>query len=77
LRHASDEVLADWACTNRATIVTKDEDFLSLAAMRAELQVVWIRIGNISNPDLIRRVGSVWALVCERARLGDKLTEVR
>lgn len=47
---AGDGAIWRHAAQTGATLVTKDEDFLALAERDSSgPQVVWIRIGNISN----------------------------
>jgi predicted nuclease of predicted toxin-antitoxin system len=46
----SDGAIWRYAARTRATLVTKDQDFVALAGREPSgPQVVWIRIGNISN----------------------------
>jgi predicted nuclease of predicted toxin-antitoxin system len=47
LREADDAPIWQYAMSNDAAIVTKDEDFANRKAARAAgPQIVWIRIGN-------------------------------
>ena len=55
LRGASDENIWAYAHDHGFTILSKDEDFLSLALVRgAPPQVVWLQIGNASTAEIAR-----------------------
>jgi predicted nuclease of predicted toxin-antitoxin system len=77
LSAASDEVIWRTASQIDAVVITKDEDFIRFHHGTGEARVVWIRMGNCSNPDLIARVQSLWPAVLERLRLGDRLVQLR
>ena len=59
LRGASDEVIWRYAQAHGFTIISKDDDFRSLALVRgAPPKVVWLQIGNSSTTEvaqLLRR----------------------
>ncbi len=78
LRHAKDGDIWNFAVSNQAVIVTKDEDFIDRYRRRGSGPViVWLRIGNCSN-----RLLTAWCLplmptIVRRIEAGDKLVEVR
>ena len=74
----SDLAIWNYAKQHRATLITKDPDFIALA--RRELpgpQVVWVRIGNIANEALWRRIGPVMNDIIESLEAGERVVEVR
>ena len=61
-----------------AAVITKDEDYVTLSRVRAgEVAVVWVRIGNCTNPALLRWFGPLWPEVRRRVEAGEKLIEIR
>ena len=75
---ANDIAIWNYAKRHRAVLITKDEDFLALSG-REPLgpQVVWVRIGNISNDALWRRIGPVLDEVIASLRAGERIVEVK
>ena len=77
LGRASDRVIWDRAVALGAVIVTKDEDF----AVRRVLEgdgppVVWIRFGNTTRPELLRRFAHHLRGVIEALERGESLVEI-
>lgn len=77
LSAASDEVIWRTASQTHAVVITKDEDFIRFRHATGGARVVWVRMGNCSNPDLIARVQSLWPAVLERLHAGDGLVQLR
>jgi predicted nuclease of predicted toxin-antitoxin system len=78
LREAKDPVIWRYALQNQAAIITKDEDFAERCSSAEEAPVViWLRIGNATNPDLLDWLLPLWPAVVLRIEAGDKLIEVR
>jgi predicted nuclease of predicted toxin-antitoxin system len=67
-----------YALQHDGAIVTKDEDFAErcLTAEQAPV-VIWLRLGNATNPDLLNWLLPLWPAVLLRIEAGDKLIEVR
>jgi predicted nuclease of predicted toxin-antitoxin system len=66
-----------YATRVRATLVTKDEDFVVLAGREpAGPQVVWIRIGNISNDALWRVLDPLLDEIVQSLDAGERIVEV-
>ena len=60
-----------------AILVTKDEDFVSLARREPTgLQVVWIRVGNIGNDALWRALEPLLAEIVDSLIAGERIIEV-
>jgi predicted nuclease of predicted toxin-antitoxin system len=78
LLFATDWAIAAHALAERAIIVTKDEDFLQVAARFGELpQVVWLRVGNASNRSLAAWLERRWVEVEAALLRGERVVEVR
>ena len=78
LREAEDPDIWRHALATGAVIVTKDEDFADLARQVADgPRVVWLRVGNTSNPALLHWLDPRWPLVLAQLEQGHRLIEVR
>jgi predicted nuclease of predicted toxin-antitoxin system len=58
--NATDRDVWKYATRKSAVIVTKDEDFTYLSDQSDGAQLVWIRLGNTRNRNLLERLASVW-----------------
>ena len=70
---------AIWRHADRigATLITKDEDFVALARREPMgPQVVWIRIGNISNRALWRALDPRLDEIIQSLEAGERIVEV-
>lgn len=76
LTRADDATSWQRAESTLSIIVTKDEDLAVRAQLRPGPPVVWIRVGNTRNPDLLRRAEAVWPRVIEALTRGETLIEV-
>jgi predicted nuclease of predicted toxin-antitoxin system len=75
---AGDGAIWRHAAQTGATLVTKDEDFVVLAERDSiGPQVVWIRIGNISNDALWRALEPQFAEIVQALNAGERIVEVR
>lgn len=71
--------IAIWRYATRAgaTLITKDEDFVALARQQPKgPQVVWIRIGNISNDALWRALEPQLTDIVQSLDAGERIIEV-
>ena len=74
---ASDTAIWRHAARTGATLLTKDEDFVALAnGDPSGPQVVWIRIGNISNDALWRAIDPQLDEIIEALDAGERIVEV-
>lgn len=74
---ASDDAIWRHAERTGATLITKDEDFTALAGRDPNgPQVVWIRIGNISNEALWRALEPLLDEIIESLDAGERIVEV-
>ena len=78
LREAKDTAIWGYALNNNSVIVTKDEDFAErcMASNQAPV-VIWLRIGNATNPELLGWFMPQWPSMLVRLQAGDRLIEVR
>lgn len=78
LRDTKDSVIWEYALKHGVAIVTKDEDFAERCLHTANPPVVvWLRIGNATNPTLLQWFMPMLPAVLARLAAGDKLIEVR
>jgi predicted nuclease of predicted toxin-antitoxin system len=71
--------IAIWEHTRsiRAILITKDEDFVALALREPSgPQVVWLRIGNISNDALWITISAALDEILKSLELGERIVEV-
>jgi predicted nuclease of predicted toxin-antitoxin system len=78
LREADDPGIWNYAIENDAAIISKDEDFAErfLSGAPAPI-VIWLRIGNTSNRNLLAWLMPSWPEIAHRIEAGDRLVEVR
>ena len=68
---ASDNAVWMAALSIEAVVVTKDHDFVEWVTARDPApRIVWIRIGNARNAELIARFEAVWDKVVENLESG-------
>lgn len=78
LREAKDSAIWTYAVQHNAAIITKDEDFAERSLHATDSPVViWLRIGNATNPALLQWFLPLLPTVLARLALGDRLIEVR
>ena len=74
---ARDRDIWDRATAQNAVIVTKDEDFVTMRALRPQgPQVVWIRIGNVTKVTLLRRFATVFPAVLIALERGETIVQI-
>jgi predicted nuclease of predicted toxin-antitoxin system len=75
---AADADIWRLALANGQALVTKDEDFARRLQSGAKgPQIVWIRLGNCSNPALRLALEPLWPLVCDALEAGEPIVEIR
>jgi predicted nuclease of predicted toxin-antitoxin system len=78
LQSVPDAKIWEHARATDAIIVTKDEDFAQLAAVRPPPpRVLWIRLGNTTNANLIRTLETHWPSLIAHFNAGAPVVEVR
>jgi predicted nuclease of predicted toxin-antitoxin system len=74
---ATDRDIWNQATLMNATIVTKDEDFVTMRALNSQgPSVVWIRIGNTRNRELIERFFVIFSTVLAGLERGQTVIEI-
>ncbi len=74
---ASDLEIAQCAAADARTIITKDEDFVVLAALgRCEAPAIWIRLGNCRTEALLGFFSGSLSLILERLQSGEAVIEI-
>lgn len=78
LQEAKDAVIWEYALSNHAAILTKDADFAERCLRTTGAPVVvWLRIGNATNPTLLNWFMPMLPQMLASLRAGDKLIEIR
>ena len=77
LLSASDQRIWQEAISQSAVLITKDQDFAVLRVSRAGgSQIVWLRVGNVTNDELIARFTAVLGNIVKAVERGEALVEV-
>ena len=78
LHYADDSTIWQYAINTGAILLSKDEDFAE-RAMRdpGGPPIVWLRIGNTTNPALLDWLSARWPDIVVLLNLGHRLVEVR
>ena len=77
LGQSSDNTIWNFALENEFVILSKDDDFAEwILSGRPRPRVVWRRIGNCTNDELLGWLAPVWPRVIESLKGGDRLVEV-
>ena len=71
-----DKEIVRYATTERAVIITKDDDFAAIIGREREIQIVWLRVGNVRNPVLTAMMDALWAPLMFRLESGERLIEL-
>jgi predicted nuclease of predicted toxin-antitoxin system len=77
LTGAADTAIWAEAMRDDAVVVSRDEDFVNLLRDRGGARLVWIRVGNCSNPALLAMIETNWPAIRQRLSDGDRLIELR
>jgi predicted nuclease of predicted toxin-antitoxin system len=79
LHNADDSAIWDYAASQAAIILSKDEDFPHRQNQNPQKAptIIWLRMGNTSRRVLLERIQSVLPEIEELIRGGEKLIELR
>jgi len=78
LRLSEDSVIWDYALEQKAVLITKDEDFPDRCQRSFPTPVVvWLRVGNCRNAELLAWFMPLLPEVIARIDFGDRLIEAR
>lgn len=73
---ASDETIRHYVIEREAALLTKDRDFVPSRGDRA-FTLIWVRTGNVSNTELLRRLETAWPRLMTHLQDGAQLVELR
>lgn len=75
---ASDERIWDYAAAAGAVLVTKDEDFVTMRALRRHggPAVIWVRIGNTTKQALIARFEAAFVAIADALKRGETVIQI-
>ena len=77
LREAEDDDIWSHAVRQGLVVITKDEDFVLLAAWKEPApRIVWIRVGNCSNRGLLEWFSPLLPVVADRIEAGERVIEI-
>jgi predicted nuclease of predicted toxin-antitoxin system len=77
LASSNDREIWQYAVANGAIIVTKDEDFVTIRALaESGPSVLWIRIGNTTKSELLKRFTHAWPRVAVALERGETVIEI-
>lgn len=75
---ATDVAIWEYAGRNDCVVVSKDEDFLYLAAIpSSKAKLIWVRMGNCRTPALLAAVERLWPKIVASLEAGDRVIELR
>ena len=78
LQTAGDPDIWEHARSERAVIVSKDEDFVDRWLLsETRVALIWIRKGNCSNRALVEWLEPLWPEAVTRLEQGEQLIELR
>ena len=78
MKEAEDWAIWDHAVEHSCVVITKDADFVDLANLRATgPPVIWVRLGNMSKPQLWARLAPLFPDIVTRIERGARLIEIR
>jgi predicted nuclease of predicted toxin-antitoxin system len=78
LGQASDRKIWGYAAEHSMVLISKDEDFLYMSVKEmVTVRLVWIRLGNCRNRDLLLAMEQAWFRIESRLNAGDRVVEVR
>lgn len=77
LLEARDQDIWKYALDTDSVLITKDEDFITIRALSGRgPAIVWVRFGNPTRSELLRRFTAVFADVLAALNRGDTVIEV-
>ncbi len=77
LREASDVELWIYASENDLVVISRDEDFVSLALRRETTQLIWVRLGNCRRRTLLSLFSNAWPEIIRLLTANNRIIELR
>ena len=76
LGQSEDADIWRYAADHDAIVITKDTDFIALAATKPGPRVLRVGMGNCSNQQLLHRLERDFAMILDRFNAGSRLVEL-
>lgn len=76
LRDATDAEIWSWAAMNGYTVISKDEDFVTLSLIAPGAALLWVRIGNTRRANILSVFRDSWPRITARLREGERFIEL-
>lgn len=74
---ARDRDIWDRAVADGAVIITKDEDFVTMRALRSRgPAVIWVRIGNVTKRELLQRFTLAFPFIVAALERGETIVQI-
>ena len=78
MAESSDMEICRYAETHDCILISKDEDFLYLAATsQTKITLLWVRLGNCRTAALLAAFDRLWPLIESSLGAGDRIIEIR
>lgn len=77
LAEAADQEIWQRATADRFVVISKDEDFTSMAITNDGASLIWVRVGNCRSGFLLEVFRRVWPKLLQRLEAGDRFIEIR
>ncbi len=77
MRDATDAEVWKYVSATHSILISKDEDFASMALQVPTATVIWLRIGNCRKTFLLDLFRRMWPRILERLDCGDRIIEIR
>lgn len=76
LKTGSDHAIWTRAIADDAVIISRDSDFALFARQDPRGCLVWLRVGNCGNPELVALFERIWSAVAKRLEAGERFIEI-
>ncbi len=74
---ASDREIWRYAAESRVALITKDEDFVTMRALRSEgPAIIWVRLGNTNKRQLLSRFVEVLPSIISALERNETVIEI-
>ena len=77
MKEASDTLIWEMVLETSFVLITKDDDFVELSQLKPGPQIIWVRLGNCTRKDLLKKFERNLFALEEALKQGDKLVELR
>ena len=77
LRNASDAEIWRYCSKSQSVLISRDEDFASMALQAPTAKLIWVRIGNCRKEFLLDVFRQVWPRLLHQLQSGAGIVELR